>query len=226
MQSDTADRQQNDIKEQQRIAREDAGSYMRLGGQSAGMLQNYLQEGGRLNKGFSMSDFQQDPSYQWRMNQGTNALQAGGAAQGNYFSGTMGTALQDYGQNAASQEYMNAFNRWNTENNNLFQRLFNTEQVGANQGQGVNGMGAQAVAQQGQYAMAGTNAQVQGMQSIGQGALQGYNAYNQYQNAQAYKNMLDQNSLAGSYGALQAGGTAPAAADYSASGLSDMAWVL
>ena len=162
-----------------------AAPYMALGTQSAGMLQDYLQQGGQLNRNFTMADFQQDPGYQFRMNQGTNALQAGGAAQGNYFSGTMGTALQDYGQNAASQEYQNAYNRWDTQNNNLFQRLFNTEQVGANQGMGVSGMGQEAATNAGLFGMQAAQSGSQAMQSGSQAALQGYNAYNQYQLAQA-----------------------------------------
>ena len=52
-----------------------------------------------------------DPGYEFRKQEGVNALSAAGAASGNYGSGKMGVALQDFGQNLASQEYQNVYNR-------------------------------------------------------------------------------------------------------------------
>jgi hypothetical protein len=52
-----------------------------------------------------------DPGYEFRKQEGVNALAAAGAASGNYGSGNMGVALQDFGQNLASQEYQNVYNR-------------------------------------------------------------------------------------------------------------------
>jgi len=52
-----------------------------------------------------------DPGYEFRKQEGVNALAAAGAASGNYGSGNMGVALQDYGQNIASQEFQNVYNR-------------------------------------------------------------------------------------------------------------------
>lgn len=62
---------------------------------------------------FTPEDFLagKDPGYEWRKSQGQNALSAGAAAAGNYGSGNLGTALIDYGQNAASGEYQNAYAR-------------------------------------------------------------------------------------------------------------------
>lgn len=56
-------------------------------------------------------NFQQDPSYQFRLNEGTRALQHGAAARGTLLTGGTQKALQNYGQEAASQEYGNAFTR-------------------------------------------------------------------------------------------------------------------
>lgn len=52
-----------------------------------------------------------DPGYDFRKQEGINALAAAGAASGNYGSGNMGVALQDFGQNLASQEFQNVYNR-------------------------------------------------------------------------------------------------------------------
>jgi len=53
-----------------------------------------------------------DPSYKWRLGQGTEALENSAAARGGLLSGNTGKDLQDYGQRAASEEYANEFGRW------------------------------------------------------------------------------------------------------------------
>ncbi len=47
----------------------------------------------------------QSPSYQWRFDQGQKAVERSKAAGGDFFSGDTALALQNYGQNAASQEF-------------------------------------------------------------------------------------------------------------------------
>jgi hypothetical protein len=47
----------------------------------------------------------QDPAYRLRLNQGLNAVQNRFAASGSPFSGAAARALNDYAQQAASQEY-------------------------------------------------------------------------------------------------------------------------
>lgn len=54
---------------------------------------------------------QQDPGYQFRLQQGQDALQRSAAARGMITSGAAQQALQEHAQNVASQEYANAFNR-------------------------------------------------------------------------------------------------------------------
>lgn len=56
-------------------------------------------------------DMQQDPSYQFRLNQGQQALERSGAARGVTNTGGNLKDILDYGQNAASQEYGNIYNR-------------------------------------------------------------------------------------------------------------------
>ena len=52
-----------------------------------------------------------DPGYAFRLGEGTQALERSAAARGQLFSGATGKALQRYGQDYASNEFMNAFNR-------------------------------------------------------------------------------------------------------------------
>lgn len=47
----------------------------------------------------------QSPSYQWRFDEGTRATERSKAASGDFFSGDAMIALQERGQNAASQEF-------------------------------------------------------------------------------------------------------------------------
>ena len=76
-------------------------------------------EYGKYARPFGMQDFQADPGYAFRMSEGMKALEASRAAQRGgstgLLSGATGKALQRYGQDLASQEYGNAFNRFQTE---------------------------------------------------------------------------------------------------------------
>jgi hypothetical protein len=58
-----------------------------------------------------MSAFMESPDYQFRLQQGSDALQGQAAARGGLFSGSTGKALSDYNQNTASQEFGNYVNR-------------------------------------------------------------------------------------------------------------------
>ena len=57
------------------------------------------------------NDLITDPSYQFRFGEGRRAIENRGTAMGKRFSGNMLKALTDYGQDYASQEYGNAYNR-------------------------------------------------------------------------------------------------------------------
>ncbi len=64
-----------------------------------------------LQPGYNFST--SDPSYQWRLGQGLNAVQSSAAANGLLGSGGTMKALNNYAQGAASQEFQNQFNRQN-----------------------------------------------------------------------------------------------------------------
>jgi hypothetical protein len=54
---------------------------------------------------------QNDPGYQFRLNEGMKALQNSAAARGNLLSGGTAKAITQYGQDYASNEYSNVYNR-------------------------------------------------------------------------------------------------------------------
>jgi len=133
-----------------------------------------------LTKQFGQEDFQAgiDPSYNFRLQQGniatTNlANQSGGLIGGNALQG-----LTNYGQNAASQEYGNVFNRFQTQRSNIYNNLASiaglgqtslgqTGQLAATTSQGVGGAiaGAGSAIGAGQVAMG--NALGSGLQTFG-----------------------------------------------------------
>jgi hypothetical protein len=64
---------------------------------------------------FGMNQFTQDPGYGFRLSEGMKALDRTAAARGGLLSGATLKGAQRYGQEMGSQEYMNAFNRYQTE---------------------------------------------------------------------------------------------------------------
>jgi hypothetical protein len=64
---------------------------------------------------FGMNQFQADPGYAFRMSEGMKGLERSAAARGGLLSGATMKGIQRYGQDMASQEYQNAFNRYQTE---------------------------------------------------------------------------------------------------------------
>lgn len=64
---------------------------------------------------FGMAQFQADPGYAFRLAEGQKALERSAAARGGLLGGATGKALQRYGQEMGSQEYTNAFNRYQAE---------------------------------------------------------------------------------------------------------------
>ena len=92
--------------------------------------------GGKYAKDFSMADFQQDPGYAFRIAEGMKALDRTAASRGGLLSGATLRGATRYGQDMASQEYQNAFNRYQTNRANQLnplQSLMGSGQTAANQ---------------------------------------------------------------------------------------------
>jgi hypothetical protein len=72
------------------------------------------------------ADMGQDPGYQFRLSEGQRALERSGAARGVTNTGGNMKGLLDYGQQAASQEYGNVYNRnlnaYNVNAQNAYQQ--------------------------------------------------------------------------------------------------------
>ena len=130
-------------------------------------------------KPFGMQQFQQDPGYAFRLSEGMKALNQQAAARGGLMSGNALRAAQQYGQGLASQEYQNAFNRYQAEREaqlNPLQSLAGVAQTGAqalgSAGQqyasNVGNIGMGAGAAQSNALLAGAQARGSAYQGIGQ----------------------------------------------------------
>jgi hypothetical protein len=64
---------------------------------------------------FGMDQFQADPGYNFRMSEGMKGLERSAAARGGLLSGGTLKGIQRFGQDLASQEFQNAFNRYGIE---------------------------------------------------------------------------------------------------------------
>jgi hypothetical protein len=175
-----------------------------VGGQSAGGNPSDPMFGW-ANRQFGDQPFTADPSYQFRLQQGQQALERSAAARGGTFSGRAAKDLTNYAQGAASQEYGNAYNRFQTDRANMLnplQSLAGQAQSSAN----TVGQAAQTFGQQqGNNLMAAGNAQASGYMGMANTLAGGVNQYQNYQQNQNMMNLLGKN---------WGGSSVPSSADY------------
>ena len=77
-------------------------------------------------------------------------------------SGATLKALQNYGQESASQEYSNAYNRFNADQTNRYNRLSNLVGIGQNAAAQVGNAGAQTAQAVANNTMSGANSTAAG----------------------------------------------------------------
>lgn len=111
------------------------GYALGLGGTGTG-------DAGALTKPFTMADYQADPGYAFRLAEGQKALDRVTSAKGKYFSGGAVKGMTDYNQQSASQEYQNAYDRYRTNQNDLYSRLTGVSNNGLNAASGIATSGA------------------------------------------------------------------------------------
>ena len=138
---------------------------------------------GKYARDFSMADYTADPGYAFRLSEGLKGLDAQAAARGGLISGAALKAAQNYGQNAASAEYQNAYNRYQTNRANQLnplQSLMGAGQTGANALTSAAGNLGQGL---GQAAVASGNAMAGGYlnqaNAVNNALSQGMSSYNQ-----------------------------------------------
>lgn len=134
-------------------------------------------------KAFSTEDFNKgiDPGYQFRLQQGQDLARRQGNVGGGLVGGNVMKGLEDYTQQSASQEFMNAFNRSETGKTNIFNKLASI----AGLGQTAVGQTTQAATAAGNtlasLGVAGGNAAAGGLTGAANAITGGANSYANYQ---------------------------------------------
>ena len=124
-------------------------------------------EFGTLSKNFSLADFTKDPGYDFRQQQGQRGVEASAAARGGVLSGAALKGLTRYNQDYASGEYQNAYNRFNNDRTQRFNRLASLAGVGQTAARDIAQQGAQVASNVGSNIMGAGNAQASSY--VGQG---------------------------------------------------------
>lgn len=195
-QADAADRAAQLQYEQWQQQRADQAPFREAGLTSQNRLMELMGVGGnagaagygKYGRDFSMEDFQQDPGYAFRLSEGLKGLDRQAAARGGLISGAALKAATRYGQDMGSQEYQNAFNRYQTNRSNQLNPL-----------QSLMGAGQSATNQVGSAGQAFANNAGQAYQNAGNARASGYmgqaNALaggaSQYLNYNQNQNMLN-----------------------------------
>jgi hypothetical protein len=149
-------------------------------------------EYGSLTKPFDVEEFYkyQDPGYWFRLQQGTQGLQNSAAAQSGALSGAALKDLLTFNQDSASQEYGNAFNRYQTQQGNIFSRLSDIAHLGQNAAAGVGAQGTQLAGQAGQAISNAGSAAGAGYVGAGNALGQGATNYWLYNNPQLWNRQV------------------------------------
>ena len=157
-------------------------------------------------------DLTQDPGYAFRMSEGMKALERSAAARGGLLSGGQLKGIERFGQDLASQEYQNAYNRALTKYN----ADVNRETTGYNRLAALAGVGQTATGQlAGAASTTGSNLgnlYYNAGQSAGAARASGYtgmanaltggitSGLNYYQNQNLLNRLLPQSSVGGGGG--------------------------
>ena len=143
---------------------------------------------GKYSRDFGMADYQADPGYAFRLSEGMKGLQNSAAARGLLSSGSTLKGITDYSQGMASQEYGNAYNRYQTNRKNQLDPLTgmlgfsttantNTSNAAGALGQGL-AQGAAATGNVNASAYMNTGNALTNALNTGTGAYMNYNMMN------------------------------------------------
>lgn len=177
----------------------------------------------------ALADFQTTPGYQFRLQQGINALDNSAASRGMVLSGAQARGISDYGQNTASQEYGNYINELNGMAGNGLNASNSLAGVNSGLQQNISGL----YSGQAQYAQNAANYMASGINNAFQNTLAMAGAYGPMAGAQSnpfgsgavntgggggssplggFSSMFGSNALAGGSGGASSGAVSGAGA--------------
>ena len=141
--------------------------YVQLGAEGATSLREFMAPGGAGQRQFTAADMAQyDPGYKFRLDEAARAVQASAAARGGALGGGALKALVQRSQDVASSEFGAASDRFRQQQNDRYNRLFGSTQLGGQ----YAGQAGQNLIGAGQF---GANLGMQGAQYAGNAGMQG-----------------------------------------------------
>lgn len=159
--------------------------YREAGEEALNRLRAGTKVGGEFDKAFSQTNWQQDPGYAFRMSEGMKGLERSAAARGGLLSGSALKGITRYGQDLASQEYQNAFNRYYAERANKLQPLQSIAGIGQTSANTLTSAAGTLGGQIGSNIIGAGNAMAAGQigqaNAISSGVGQGINFYQNQQ---------------------------------------------
>jgi hypothetical protein len=123
---------------------------------------------------FGQEQFQADPGYAFRLSEGQKALERSAAARGGLISGSAMKAATRYGQDMGSQEYTNAFNRYQAERQARLGPLQSLTGMGQTTANTLGAAGQTNASNIGNYGMQGANATAEGYMGAANARASGY----------------------------------------------------
>jgi hypothetical protein len=149
---------------------------------------------------FGMDQFRADPGYAFRLSEGTKALERSAAARGGLLSGGTGKALQRFGQELGSQEYNNAFNRYQLERTARLQPLQSLTGMGQTTAQQIGAAGQNMASNVGDAIGSSAAARASGYVGQANALTGGLNTYLNYNQGQNMVNAMRANQYGPNYG--------------------------
>lgn len=161
---------------------------------------------GSLLHAFDANDLKTNlaPNYDFMLKQGQGATQNMANLSGGVISGNALKGINDYTQNYASNAYQQAYNNFNNNQTNIFNRLSGIAGLGQNAANNTGNSGVQLASGMANSTMAGGQAQASGIVGASNAMAGGLNNASSYYNLG--KIMNGSGSGAGSYTTNMMGG--------------------
>lgn len=141
-----SDRATQVLQDQFNTTRADLAPWREAGVNALNDITAGLKPGGEFTNTFTSPEFnfQEDPGYQFRLEEGEKAIARAAAARGMNNSGATYKDLLRFGQNTASDEYSKAFNRFDTNRAFDYNKFVNDQATKFNRQASVAGIGQTA----------------------------------------------------------------------------------
>lgn len=193
-QGQAADQATAEQRRQYNLTRHDLAPWRNAGVESVRNLRRALRSG-ELTDAFTLGEFVQDPGYEFRLGEGNKAIERAARARGMYMSPATVKELLRYGQDFASNEFSNAFNRDMANRTSKYNMLSGAAgggqtaantigNAGQNMAGNIGNLVTGAANARGAAGIAGANAWGGAINNVG-------NLYNQYQNQQMQQGWMD-----------------------------------